>query len=65
MLAASTLQFTHKNHLTIQLLDRYVVILDALEVLLHLVQLVVVGGKEGTCTGFGVFVDILHNGPSD
>ena len=63
VLRAAPLQLAHKNHLAVNLLHRHVVVLDALEVLLHLVQLVVVGGKERTGLRLGVLVQILHDGP--
>ena len=65
MFAAATFQFAQKNHFIIYLLHRYIVILDALERFLHLVQLMIMSGKQRTCLGFRMLVNMLHNSPSN
>ena len=65
MFASSTFQLSHENHLAVNLLDRHVVVLDAFMGLLHLVQFVVMGGKERSGMGFRMIMDILHDGPGD
>ena len=65
MFAAATFQFAQKNLFIIYLLHRYIVILDALERFLHLVQLMIMSGKQRTCLGFRMLVNMLHNSPSN
>ena len=57
-------QFTQENDLTIDLLDGYVEVYNAVKPLLHGVQLVVVRGekREGLVR---VFVQVLRDGPSN
>ena len=63
VLTSSPFKFTEEDDLVIHFLHRYIVILDALEGLLHLVQLVIVGGKKGAGLRLGMLVDMLHNAP--
>ena len=63
VLAASTLQFAEENHLAIHLLDTHIVVFDAVEAFLHLVELMVVGGKERASLGTLVLVEIFHDSP--
>ena len=64
VLAAALHQLAHEHHLAVNLLDTDVVVDDAFERALHLIELVVMRGKE--CLGPGtVLVDVLHDGPSD
>ena len=63
VLAASTLQFAEEDHLAIHLLDTHIVVFDAVEAFLHLVELMVVGGKERASLGTLVLVEIFHDGP--
>src|SRR5690554_5530180 len=65
MFAASGHQFPKEDHLVIDLLHRHVVVFDPFERLRHLVQLMVMCGKEGFGTCRRVFVYILHDGPRD
>ena len=63
VLAPTLFQFTQEDDLAVDLLDADVIVLDTREVLLHLVQLVVVGSKERTSPCLRLFVQILNNGP--
>ena len=58
-------ELTQEDHLTVNFLDRDVVVLDSWEVLLHLVELMIVRGEERTGVGMLVFVKIFHDGPGD
>ena len=62
---ATLFQFTQEDHLSISLFDADIVVLDALKVLLHLVELVIVGSKKRTGLRLRVLVQILHNGPGN
>ena len=57
MLAAALDQLAHKHHLSVDFLDADVVVHDALEGLLHLVELVVVGGTWCQCAEVSVIDD--------
>ena len=63
MLAPTLFQLAQEDDLTFDLLDRDVVVLDTREVLLHLVQLVIVRGKERTGPSLGLLVQIFYDGP--
>ena len=58
-------QFAEKNNAVIYFAHRDIVVLDARETLFHVVQLVIVGGKEGASVHFRPFVKMLHNAPRD
>ena len=62
--AAALDQLTHKHHLAVNFLNADVVVHDALEGFLHLVQLVVVGSKQRLGPG-SVLVDVLDNAPGN
>ena len=64
MLRAAADQFAQEDDLLARLPYGDVVVADAAERLLHLVQFVVVGGKQGLGMSL-VLVDILHDGPCD
>ena len=64
VLTATLDQLTDKYHLAVDFLDAHVVVDDALEGLLHLVQLVVVGGEQRLGPR-GVLVDVLDDAPGD
>ena len=57
VLATSLDQLAHKHHLSVNLLDADVVVHDALEGFLHLVQLVVVGGTWCQCAEVSIIED--------
>ena len=57
------LQLAKENHLIVDLLDRYIIVLDTREECFHIVQLVIVRGKKRTGMGFLVLVDVLYDGP--
>ena len=63
MLRATTLQTPQENHLAVDLAHGDIVVLYALEVLLHLVQFVVVSGKECACLRLRLLVQMFDNGP--
>ena len=50
-------QFAEKNNAVIHFAHRDIVVLDAREAFFHVVQLVIVGGKEGAGVHFGVRED--------
>ena len=63
MLAPSALQLAKENHLIIDLLDRYIIVLDTREECFHIVQFVIVRGKKRTGMSLLVLVDMLHDSP--
>ena len=63
--AATALQFAQEDDFVIYLLHRNVVVLNTLEAFLHLVQLMVVRGKQGACLRLWMLVYMLHNRPGD
>ena len=63
VLTPTPFQLPKEDDLAVHLLHADVVVLDALEVLLHLVQLVVVGGKERTGLASAVLMQVFHDGP--
>ena len=63
--ASSTFQLTEENHFIVHFLHRHIVVLDTLEGFLHLVQFMIMGGKQGACFRFRMFVDILYDGPGN
>ena len=65
MLAAAPLQLAQENDPSVHLLDGHVIVLDTRIKFLHLVQLMVVRGKERPRPPFLVFMDVLHDGPGD
>ena len=65
MFASAGDKFAKEYDFITYLLDRYIVILDALESLLHLVQLMVMGCKQGFRMSIRMFMDIFHDSPSD
>ena len=65
VLAASALQPAQEDDPSIGLAHAYIIILYAGEAVLHLVEFVVMGGKEGACPASGMLVDVLHNGPGN
>ena len=65
VLRAAALQLAQEDDLAVDFADADVEVLDARVGRLHLVQFVVVGGKEGTGLGSLVFMDILYDGPGD
>ena len=58
-------QFAQEDDFSVHLLHTHVEVADALEALLHLVQLMIVGGEECPRLGLAVLVQILHDGPGD
>ena len=62
---AAAHQLTKEDHLVVHLLHTHIIVLDPREVLLHFVQLMVVRGKQCTGLCFGMFMQILHNGPGN
>ena len=65
VLTPTLFQFAQEDDLAFHLFDGDVVVLDALEVLLHLVQFMVVSGKERTSLSLGMFVQILYDSPGN
>ena len=65
MLAATRLQLAQEDNLAIHLLHTHVEVLDAREILLHLVQLVIMSGKEGASLRLLVLMKIFHDSPGD
>ena len=65
MFRTASFQFTQEDDLTIDLLDADVEILDAREGPFHLVQLVIVCGKERAGMSAIVLMDVFDNGPRD
>ena len=65
MLTATRLQLAQEDNLAIHLLHTHVEVLDAREILLHLVQLVIMSGKERTSLRLLVLMKIFHDSPGD
>ena len=65
VLTATLLQLTQEDDFPFCLLHRDVIVLDALEVLLHLVELVVVRGEECTCLRLRMLMQVFHNSPGN
>ena len=65
MFTPSSFQLAQEDDFAISLLHADIVVLDACEVLLHLVELVIVGGKERASLCLGMFVEIFYDGPRD
>ena len=65
VLATAGNQLTKEDHFIAHLLDRDVVILDALEGAFHLVQLMIMSSEKGLGTGPWMLVDVFDNGPGD
>ena len=65
VLTAATFQLAKEDDFIIDFLHGYVVVLDAFEGFLHLVQLMVVGGKQGARLCPGMLVDMLYNSPGN
>ena len=65
VLTASRLQLAQEDNLAIHLLHAHIEILDARKVLLHLVELMIVGSEEGASLRLLVLMQILHDGPGD
>lgn len=63
--ASPTLQLTEENHFIVHFLHRHVIVLDAFEGFLHLVQLMVVRSKQCAGFRFRMFVDILDDCPGN
>ena len=63
VLRATLLQLTQEDDLAVDLLYRDVVVLDALEALLHLVQLMVMRGEERARLSLGMLVQVFDDGP--
>ena len=62
---APLLELAQEEHLAVVLAHGHVVVDHAGEGLLHLVELVVVGGEEGAGSAGAVLVDVLDDGPGD
>ena len=65
MFRTAARQFAEKDNAVIYFAHRDIVVLDAREAFFHVVQLVIVGGKEGAGVHFRPFVKMLHNAPRD
>ena len=65
VLAATRFQLAQEDNLAIHLLHTHVEVLDAREILLHLVQLVIMSGKEGASLRLLVLMQIFHDSPGD
>ena len=65
VLTPTPFEFTQEYHLIVDLLHRDIIVLDAREVFLHLIELVIVGSKEGSRMPFGILMEILHNRPGN
>ena len=65
MFRTAWFQFAQEEHLALILVYRDVEVLDALETLLHLVQLVIMRGEEHLRMSLSALVDMLDNGPGD
>ena len=63
VLRATFLQLAEKDDLTLNLLHGNIIVFDAIEVLLHLVQLVVVSSKERAGLGLGLLVQVFDDSP--
>ena len=57
------LQFAQEDDLPVHLAHTHIEILDTREASLHLVQLMIMGGKECTRMTIPILMDILHDGP--
>ena len=64
MLRTASYEFAQEDDLSVHFADGDVVVADTIEGLLHLVEFVVVGSKEGLGVPF-VLVDIFDDCPSD
>ena len=58
-------QFAEKDNAVIYFAHRDIVVLDAWETLFHVIQLVIVGGKESAGVHFRPFVKMFDDAPSD
>ena len=65
VLTASRFQFTQEDYLSVHLSHTHIEVLDARKVLLHLVELMIVGSKERTCLRLLMFVQIFHDSPGN
>ena len=65
VLRTATHKLTQKDNVVVYLFDRDVVVLHAGQHILNLVQLVVVGCKEGLCSTEPVVVEVLDHCPRD
>ena len=63
VLRTATGELSQEDHLSAGLPHTYVIVLYAVEILLHLVQLMVVCGEEHACPCPRIFVHILHYCP--
>lgn len=62
---AAFYQFAEEYYFVAYFFDRYVEVLDFGERAFHLVQLVVVGGKQCFCSVLGILVQEFDDSPSD
>ena len=63
VLRAAACELAQKYHLAVDIAHAHVVVGDSAEALLHIVELVVVGGEEGLGMQPPVLVDVFHDGP--
>ena len=63
MFGAAFFELSHEDNFTLYLFNADVIVFDTFEILLHFVQFVVVSGEECACACFGMFVQMLDNGP--
>ena len=65
VLGTAALQLAQEDDTIVNFFHTHIVVLDAPEVLLHLVEFVVVGGEECARLCLGMLVQVLHNRPRD
>ena len=65
MLTPTLFEFTQEDDLAINLFHTDIIVLDAREVLLHLVELMVVRCEEGACLHLRVVVEVFRDRPGE
>ena len=65
MLTTSWYQFAQEDHFITHLFYGNIVVLNAREATLHLIQLMIVRSEKGLRLGIRMLMDILHDSPCD
>ena len=65
MLRTTPLQTTEEDDLVVDFLHAHIVVLDTREILLHLIEFMIMGGKKGAGTGLDMLVQVFHNSPGN
>ena len=63
VLRTATHQFAKEDNLAVHLFHTDIEVLDALEVLLHLIKFVIVSGEESACLCPRILMQIFYNRP--